>query len=556
MFNTPLCAIGYRQLTTTLSCKDVVQDMEFIYIITAFIIGFIALRCKLPPLVGFLVAGFSLNSFGLNSTPALDTLADLGVTLLLFTIGLKLDVKSLLKKEVWGGATLHNLLSTSLFTLCLLVLKQLGLTMFSDMDFSQLVLIGFALSFSSTVFAIKLLQEKGELNAKYGTVSIGILVMQDIFAVIFLTISSGKMPEIYALGLFALPLLRPLLYRILDKAGHGEILVLYAITLALVLGAWLFKSVGMKPDLGALVVGMLMAGHPKSSEMAKSLFNFKELLLVCFFLNIGLSETPTINGLLMAFVLLLLLPLKGILYYGVFHLCRYRVRTSMLATLTLFNYSEFGLIVGGVAYKMGLLPGTFLVAIAIAVSFSFLLAAPLNSMSHKLYTEASKWLKEFEPEKLNADDKLIDLGQSKVLILGMGRIGTGAYDELQARYGKQIIGVETREESAEQQRKEGRNVIQGDATDPDFWARVISKKRIKLILLAMPHSQANVYALEQIKARDFKGKIAAIAQYNDDEELLYEQGIDAAFNIYSEAGSGFARNVCDHLKPDITPLQP
>lgn len=275
-----------------------------------------------------------------------------------------------------------------------------------------------------------------------------------------------------------------------------------------------------------------------------------------FFLNIGLSETPTINGLLMAFVLLLLLPLKGILYYGVFHLCRYRVRTSMLATLTLFNYSEFGLIVGGVAYKMGLLPGTFLVAIAIAVSFSFLLAAPLNSMSHKLYTEASKWLKEFEPEKLNAGDKLIDLGQSKVLILGMGRIGTGAYDELQARYGKQIIGVETREESAEQQRKEGRNVIQGDATDPDFWARVISKKRIKLILLAMPHSQANVYALEQIKARDFKGKIAAIAQYNDDEELLYEQGIDAAFNIYSEAGSGFARNVCDHLKPDITPLQP
>ena len=133
--------------------------MELLYISAAFLAGFIALRCKLPPLVGFLVAGFMLNSFGFQSTPALTTLADLGVTLLLFTIGLKLNVKTLLNKEVWGGATIHNLLSTALFTLFLLVLKQLGLTMFAEMAFSQLVLIGFAQSFSSTVFAVKLLQE-------------------------------------------------------------------------------------------------------------------------------------------------------------------------------------------------------------------------------------------------------------------------------------------------------------------------------------------------------------------------------------------------------------
>ena len=530
--------------------------MELLYISAAFLAGFIALRCKLPPLVGFLVAGFTLNSFGFQPTPALTTLADLGVTLLLFTIGLKLDIKTLLNKEVWGGATIHNLLSTALFTLFLLVLKQLGLTMFAEMALSQLVLIGFALSFSSTVFAVKLLQEKGELNAKYGTVAIGILVMQDIFAVLFLTISSGKIPDITAIGLFALPLLRPLLYRILDKAGHGEILVLYAVMLALVAGAGLFEIVGMKPDLGALILGMLMAGHPKASEMAKSLFNLKELLLVCFFLNIGLAESPTLNGMLMALVLMLLLPLKGILYYAVFHLCRYRVRTSMLATLTLFNYSEFGLIVGGVAYKMGLLPGTFLVAMAIAVSLSFLLAAPLNSMSNKLYTEAAKRLKEFDPDRLNCNDKLIDLGNASILILGMGRIGSGAYDELESRYGKQIIGVETRRESVELHRQQQRNVIHGDATDPDFWERVIKNHHIALILLAMPNGTANIYALDQLKTRRFQGKIAAIAKYSDEETQLHQQGIDAAFNIYSEAGSGFARDVCDHLQPQITPRKP
>ncbi len=74
--------------------------MELIFIIAAFLAGFIALRCKLPPLVGFLVAGFALNSAGYQSTEALSMLADLGVTLLLFSIGLKLDVKTLLTKEI------------------------------------------------------------------------------------------------------------------------------------------------------------------------------------------------------------------------------------------------------------------------------------------------------------------------------------------------------------------------------------------------------------------------------------------------------------------------
>lgn len=527
--------------------------MELIFIIAAFLAGFIALSCKLPPLVGFLVAGFALNSAGYHSTDTLVVLADLGVTLLLFSIGLKLDVKTLLAKEIWGGATLHNLLSTGLFTLVLLGLKQLGLGMFSDLDLLQLALMAFALSFSSTVFAIKALQEKGELNSTYGTLAIGILIMQDIFAVIFLTVSTGKVPEITALALFGLPLLRPSLFKVLDKAGHGEMLVLYGIFLALVAGAGLFEVVGMKADLGALIMGMMLAAHPKASEMSKSLFNLKELLLVCFFLNIGLSEEPTLNGFLMALLLMLLLPLKGVLYYVVFNLFRYRVRTSLLGTLTLFNYSEFGLIVGGLAYKMGLLPGNFLVAIAIAVSISFLIAAPLNSTGHRLYQEASKWLKEFEPGKLNPSDRLIDLGDKKIMILGMGRIGSGAYDELVKRYGNQVIGIETREDSVLGHQAEGRHVIHGDATDPDFWARVISRHSTKLILLAMPNSQANSFALEQIRQRNYQGKIAAIAKYHDEEELLNELGVDAAFNIYNEAGSGFARHVCEHLTPDIKP---
>ncbi len=529
--------------------------MEIILITTAFVAGYLALKCTLPPLVGFLLAGFGLHAFGYQTNDVIVDLADLGVTLLLFTIGLKLDVKTLLSKEIWGGATAHNILSTAVFTVALTGLKLLGLTSLAGMDIGQIILLAFALSFSSTVFAVKTLQEKGEMSATYGTIAIGILVMQDIFAVVFLTASTGKIPEWYAIALFGLPFLRPLFYKLLDKVGHGEMLVLFGIFFALVVGAGLFELVGMKADLGALILGMLLAGHPKASELSKSLFNMKELFLVCFFLNIGLSASLSFTGIALAFLFILLLPIKGVLYFLTINYFKFRVRTSLLASLSLFNYSEFGLIVGGLAYKMGWMPSDMLAAIAVAVSLSFIISAPLNRLSNKIYLHSGKWLQETAMEKLNQRDQLINPGHAQVLILGMGRIGTGAYDELRSRYGKISLGVEIGEEAAHKHRSVGRNVIAGDATDPDFWERILDTANVKLVLLAMPHHQGNQTALEQLQQRNYKGQIAAIAEYPDQIDGLLEQGVDAAFNIYNEAGSGFARHVCQQLDPKFTPAK-
>ncbi|NAW69589.1 potassium transporter Kef [Vibrio sp. V27_P1S3P104] len=526
--------------------------MDLVFISAAFIVGYIAQKCHLPPLVGFLIAGFGLNLYGFESNETLATLADLGVTLMLFTIGLKLDIKSLLEKEIWAGATIHNVLATSIFTLALIGFKYLGLTSLNELPFTSLLLLGFALSFSSTVFAVKSLQEKGEMNSTYGTLAIGILVMQDIFAVIFLTASTGKLPEWYAISLFALPLLRPLFFRLLDNAGHGELLVLLGIFLALVIGAGGFQLVGMKPDLGALILGMLLAKHSKASELSKALFNLKELFLVCFFLNIGLAEKPTLTGLLLALLLMILLPLKGALYFWVLNQFHFRVRTSLLTSLSLFNFSEFGLIVGGLAFKLGWLPGDILVALAIAVSLSFLIAAPLSRKGNEVYQHSSSWFSDPQPETLNLRDSVINPGEAQVIILGMGRIGTGAYDEFYSRYGDICLGVELREEAAKQHQNEGRNVISGDATDPDFWARILHTGKVKLILLAMPHHQANQIALAELNKRQFTGQIAAIAEYSDQMDILLQEGAHAAFNIYSEAGTGFARHVCEHLQPTLT----
>lgn len=86
-----------------------------------------------------------------------------------------------------------------------------------------------------------------------------------------------------------------------------------------------------------------------------------------------------------------------------------------------------------------------------------------------------------------------------------------------------------------------------------IWERILDTANVKLVLLAMPHHQGNQTALEQLKRRHYQGQIAAIAEYSDQLETLTNHGVDAAFNIYNEAGSGFARHVCQQLKPQFTP---
>ncbi len=521
-----------------------------VLISVAFIAGFAVQRLGLPPLVGFLLAGFGLHSAGFQPMALLTDIADIGVILLLFTIGLKLDIRQLLRREVLAGATGYTALSTVAVALLLALLKIGGLALAQSLNASHWVLLGFALSFSSTVLAVKNMQEKGELNSTYGRLALAILVIQDLFAVVFLTISTGKTPEIWALALLFLPLCRPLMFRILDKLGHDELLVLGGIFFALILGAGLFSLCGLKPDLGALVLGMLLAGHSRASELSKSLFNLKELFLICFFLNIGLEEIPTWEGLGMALLLVLFLPLKAGLYYAIARLFRFRIRTSLQLAMNLCNYSEFSLIVGGIAVKQGLISSHWLVVLALSTALSFLIAAPINRQTDRIYTYLRAKAKPDENRRLHPDDRLIDPAQAKVLILGMGRIGTGAYDELRERYGDILLGVESNPETVSKHRDVGKNVIQGDATDPDFWERIRPRGNVRLILLAMPHWQGNHFALAHLQHRHFNGRIAAIAEYQDEINTLAESGVDAAFNIYNEAGSGFARHVITHLNTD------
>jgi glutathione-regulated potassium-efflux system ancillary protein KefC len=515
----------------------------------AFLLGFGARQVKLPPMLGFLAAGFVLKSIGLSSGETIQRIADMGVTLLLFTIGLKLKLKNLARPEVWAGASAHAVITILFLTLCLMGLGAGGIAIFRGMNFPSALLVAFALSFSSTVFAAKVLEEKGEMSGLHGRTAIGILIMQDVFAVIFLTASSGKLPSPWAFALVGLILVRPALGYFLDRCGHGELLPLFGLFSALVVGLKVFELVGLKPDLGALVFGMLLANHPRASELADTLFSFKEVFLVGFFLDVGLSGLPGPAGFLVAALLVLALPIKTFLYFLLLTRFKLRAHSSFMASLSLANYSEFGLIVGSIAASKAWIGSEWLVIIAIALSVSFVIAAPLNTQAHRLFARYQEGMQRFETTRTHPEEEPIDIGDAQIAILGMGRIGTGAYDYLRERYGEVIVGIDNNSDKVAEHRRTGRNVFLGDVTDPTFWRRVARKPgQIRMLLLAMPEHQSNRFVLELLKTAGYPGFIAALAQFKDEVEALKLAGVHAAFDAFSESGAGFAAHADDHYR--------
>ena len=527
--------------------------MDSLIVIAAFICGFAARQLGQPPLVGYLVAGFGLGMAGLEPSASIQTIADAGIAMMLFIIGLKLDIRSLLRPEIYRS-TLENGLSFGLVGFCfLLFLGLLGLPLVSDISLQQAALVAFALSFSSTVCAVSMLEERGEFRVRHGQVAVGILIVQDIIAVLFLTASTGKIPSAWALLLPLLLFARPLFGYLLRASGHDEVLILAGIILTFT-GSALFEAVGMKADLGALVFGMLVSSDRKAGELAKSMISFKDIFLIGFFLNIGLSASPSLDMLGVALLLCLLLPLKWGIFFLLLSRYRMRARTALLASLALAQYSEFGLIVAALSLELGWLTQSWMATLAIAVSISFVLSTLINGRSHPLYSRYRERLKRFETSLATDDDPQCPARNVEVLIVGMGRVDSGAYDTVESQYNLRVCGVDTDKSKFPQHQAAGRKVIYGDAEDADFWEGM-QTTHYKLVMFTMPSLSEMVDAVQQLRSSGYTGKVAAVAKYEDERAAMQAAGADVVFNYYAEAGAGFAEHTLSNLL-ELLPQKP
>ncbi|MEM7421313.1 MAG: cation:proton antiporter family protein [Pseudomonadota bacterium] len=512
--------------------------MEYAFLLFAFVCGLTVKLIGIPPLVGYLLAGFLLNFAGYGLTDELTQIANLGITIMLFTIGLKLNIRDLSRREVWAGSVSHTALWVGVITCVVYGVSALAASYIDGLTWQSAALVAFALSFSSTVCVVKVLEESGESKTRHGRLAIGILVMQDVFAVVFLVIATGKLPTVWALALLALFPAMPLIKKMINKSGHGELLPLTGFILALG-GYHLFELVNIKGDLGALIFGIMLAQHEKASELAKSLLSFKDLFLIGFFLTIGLTALPDITMMFMALVFCLLIPIKALLFFGLFTSLRLRGRTSYLSSLVLSNYSEFGLIVGALAVSLGLLGNTWLVVIALSVSISFVITSILYRTSHSQYHRYKEIIKRFEKNRRLKEDIYPTLHNAEFLVLGMGRVGRGAFNALSKLTDVNVWGMDADRVKIKELADEGLNVICGDGEDIDLWDN-LDIKDVQLVLLALPSIQDSINITRQLKNAGYTGKVAAIARYEDEVSSLLENGVDKVFNFFTEAGLGFA----------------
>lgn len=531
------------------------------YLVVTFLLGLLAIIVRLPPLVGFLAAGFVLSGMGVEYLPQIDTIADLGVTLLLFGIGLKLDVRSLIKREVWLTATVHLVGSVVLGVGVLALLGALGFGILAGQSLGTLALIAFALAFSSTVFVLKVLEQRGHAHTFYAWIAIGVLIIQDIMAVIFLTASGGKLPSPWALGLVLLWPASKVFRLAWSRVGHGEMQSLFGIVMALVPGYLLFDAVGLKGDLGALVVGMLLASHRASSELARSLFHLKELLLVGFFVSIGLTGMPDTEAILLAAVLTVLLPVKAVGFVALLAAQHLRHRTSLYAAAALMNYSEFGLIVIAVGAEAGLIDEEWLVILSLAVAISFVLSSVVNGPGQRLIERLALRAPRQSADRLHPEDRPGDAMGAEVIVFGMGRVGLAAYQRLDNGYSLDVVGVDSDGTRVVKLREQGVSIVEGDASDAEFWTRLRGKDNIRIAIIAMPRHGANISAVRALRESGFDGTIAAVARYEDEVHQAHKDGADTAFNVYAGAGLELADQVTRlvggiEMNPGPTPDDP
>ncbi|MAZ69088.1 cation:proton antiporter family protein [Porticoccus sp.] len=515
---------------------------EVITISFAFFFGLAVRQIGLPPLVGFLAAGFAINIFGpplglpAYTGETLHHVAHLGVLMLLFTVGLKLKLEQIAQPQVVGGALLHFAISTAVFLP--------GLKLFMGLDWNSALLLAIALSFSSTVLAAKLLETKRELGAFHGRTAIGILIVQDIIALVVLAVWSGQTPNIWALLVFTLPLLRPVLHQLLDFAGHDELLVLMGMMLSLVIGGMGFEAMGLSSEIGALVMGVLLSTHSRAKELGESLWSLKEIFLVGFFLQIGLTGLPDWDTMVFAVAVGIALSLKGALFFALMVAFKLRARSAFLTALSLTAYSEFGLIVAA-----GVLP-EYLVPLAIAVSISFVISAPLNRFAHPLYEQYEANLRRYERDTIHPDEQPKEMGDADVLIFGMGRTGSAAYHQIE-QDGFKPLGLDADTYTAKAHQEAGRNVMFADAEDSNFW-RSCHFGQIKAAILAMDDLEAKLIAARSLRQRGFTGPIVSHALHDSHQEQIREAGANYTYLTMNQAGISLAEHTAEAMRKGET----
>jgi Kef-type K+ transport system membrane component KefB/Trk K+ transport system NAD-binding subunit len=522
--------------------------IENLFIQTALIlavsafIGGLALQLRQPLIVAFIAVGILVGPSGLNLisfNEPLALLAEIGIAVLLFVVGLKLDLHLIRTMGPVALATgLGQVLFTSLFGF--LIALALGMSTVGALY------VAVALTFSSTIIIVKLLSDKREIDALHGRIAVGFLIVQDIavvLAMIGLTAlgAGAESGHFWLDGLLVLLkgglliagvalVMRFIIPRLLPYLARSpELLLLSAIAWAVLLAAC-GDLLHFSKEVGAFLAGISLASTPFREAIASRLVSLRDFLLLFFFIGLGAQlDLSTLGAqlgpalLFSAFVLignpLIVMAIMG--YMG------YRKRTGFLAGLTVAQISEFSLILGALGVTLGHIDGETLGLITLVGLITIGLSTYMILYSHQFYARIAPWLDIFErrhPHREFERSGESQEGEFDVILFGLGRYGRNIARNL-IRRGKKVLGVDFDPQAIAEFREDHIPVCYGDSEDPEILEH-LPLQGADWVINAIPGREVNLTLLKSLREKGFAGKVVLTAHSQEDADRYRQAGAD------------------------------
>jgi len=531
-------------------------------------IGLVGTLARQPLIVSFIAVGLIAGPSALDvvrSDAQIDLLSELGIAVLLFLVGIKLDVKLIRSLGVVSVMTgLGQVTFTAFFGY--LIGLALGLGHVTSLY------VAVALTFSSTIIIVKLLSDKREIDALHGQIALGFLIVQDLVVVLAMIVLSaigigaadaghggGSVAMVLASGLALVAVVvlfvryaaNPLTERL---ARAPELLVIFAIALAAMFAA-VGDFVGLGKEVGGLMAGVALASTPYRETIAARLAPLRDFLLLFFFIALGatldlsLLGTHVTGAILFSLFVLIGNPLIVLAIMGAMG---YRKRTGFLAGLTVAQISEFSLIFVAMGVSIGHVTEDALGLVTMVGLVTIAVSTYMITYSHQLYALFEPLLGVFE--RKNTPREPSESGAHaassySVILFGLGRFGTAIGLRLKKR-GIRVLGVDFNPQAVRRWRDLGLEADFGDASDPEFVAELPFRgaewmvSTVPIHPTGLSHEDTRRTLIQLARSAGFSGRMAAASHSGGDSEVLSGAGVDLVLEPFQDAADRAVELLC------------
>ncbi|MDO8881492.1 cation:proton antiporter [Pseudotabrizicola sp.] len=520
-------------------------------------IGIVGTLLRQPLIVSFIAVGLIAGPSALNlvhSDEQIEILSELGIAVLLFLVGIKLDVKMV---RSLGAVSVVTGLGQVAFTAFFgyLIGLALGLGQITSLY------VAIALTFSSTIIIVKLMSDKREIDSLHGQIALGFLIVQDLVVVLAMIVLSAigiggaedgggsvwtvliaGLAMVAAVVLFIRFAANPLTERL---AQAPELLVIFAIALAALFAA-IGDAVGLGKEVGGLMAGVALASTNYRETIAARLAPLRDFLLLFFFIALGatldlsLLGTHVTGAVIFSLFVLIGNPLIVLVIMGVMG---YRKRTGFLAGLTVAQISEFSLIFVAMGVSLGHVPDDALGLVTMVGLVTIAASTYMITFSHTLYAVFEPYLWVFERKgtpRETGEDSTNRSERPEIILFGLGRFGTAIGMRLKKR-GIKVLGVDFNPQAVKRWRELDLDAEFGDATDPEFLAELPLREAnwvvstVPVHLTGLSHEDTRHTLLQLARASGFSGKIAMASHGATETQALLDAGANTVLEPFQDA---------------------